>query len=252
MTFRERYTRRVRRGFTLIELLVVIAIIMMLAALALPVLMRAARQARAVNCIANVKQLAVAFRNYANGHENILPGTQGSCQPNGQPTWLYPQDPDQSGDLSTLWPEMPTKGTLYPYYRNPELILCPSDTKGNRKLSYSVPQLVAFRLMDNVVNSAIGILVMEEHEEYNIGGFLPKGGARREGGYGCSDRPAGRHSARTSIAFFDGHAELIPFPADFTASELYVDPWGHSCGWLPGEWHPDDYPDGRIPVGKTW
>jgi len=241
-----------RGGFTLIELLVVIAIIMILAAMALPVLMRAVRQARAANCIANVKQLAVSFRNYVNNHENILPGAQGGCQPNGQPTWLYPKDPDQSGDLSALWPEMPTKGTLFRYYRDPALIKCPSDNDGNGKLSYSVPQITAFKLMDNVVNSSVGILLMEEHPGYNIGGEPENSNARREGGYGCSDRPANRHSNRTSVAFFDAHAELIPFLDGYQASDLYVAPWGHSCGWFVGEWHPGEYPDGKIPVGKTW
>ena len=53
-------------GFTLIELLVVVAIIMLLAALTMPVLTRATRQARAAHCVSNVKQLAVALRAYAN------------------------------------------------------------------------------------------------------------------------------------------------------------------------------------------
>ena len=240
------------RGFTLIELLVVIAIIMILAAMALPVLMRAARQARAVNCVANMKQLSVSFRNYANNHDNVLTGAQGGNRPSPQPTWLYPKDPDTQGDLSGLWPKMPTEGQLFPYYRDPALVKCPSDNDGNGKLSYSMPQQCGFKLMDNVVNSAIGILLMEEHPKYNIGGFPPKGGARREGGYGCSDRPAGRHSNKTAIAFFDSHAELIQFPGGYTARELWVDPWAYSCGWWDGEWHPSHYPDGRIPVGKTW
>ena len=85
---------RATRGFTLIELLVVISIIMMLAALALPVLMRATGQARATQCVSNVRQLAAAFRSYATAHDGILPSTQGGCQPYHQPTWLFHMDPD--------------------------------------------------------------------------------------------------------------------------------------------------------------
>ena len=29
--------------------------------------------------------------------------------------------------------------------------------------------------------------------------------------------------------------ELVEFPGGFQASDLYVDPWGHSCGWFDGE-----------------
>ena len=242
--------RRAPRGFTLIELLVVIAIIMLLAALALPVLNQAARQARATNCIGNLRQLAVSFRSYTNNADGILPGTEGGCQPYPRPTWLYPEHPWEKGDLASMWPEMPTKGTLFPYYREPELIHCPGDNDGNGKLSYSVPQCVAHHVMDNVVNSRDAILIMEEHPKYNIGGHADP--ARREGGYGCSDRPAGRHSGRTAIAFFDARAELTRFPDGFTANELWVDPWGHSCGWRRDDWDTGEYPHGRVPVGRTW
>jgi prepilin-type N-terminal cleavage/methylation domain-containing protein/prepilin-type processing-associated H-X9-DG protein len=238
------------RGFTLIELLVVISIIMLLAALALPVLMRAVRQARAANCIVNIKQLLVSFRAYVTVSDGVLPGTEGRCEPYPRPTWLYPKHPWTQGDLSSMWPDMPTEGQLFPYYREPKLILCPADNEGNGKLSYSVPQCTAHHHMDNVHNSKDAILLMEEHPRYNIGGHSSP--ARREGGFGCSDRAANRHSGRTSVGFYDGHAELYQFPTAWHASELYVDPWGNSCGWNKTAWHPSDYPHGPTPGPKTW
>ena len=231
-------SRRAERAFTLIELLVVISIIMILAAMALPVLMRAARQARGASCVSNVRQLAVAFRNYGSNNAGILPGAQGSCLPDRQPTWLFHQDPDHDPQLAAVWPDCPTKGQLYPYYRDPPLVRCPGDRDGNGKFSYSVPQNVAFRLMDNVDNSTEAVLLVEEHPKYHIAGMydgvlvVAGGMQRREGGFGCSDRTARRHfSTRTTVAHFDASAGLIEWPADFSARDLEVKPWGFACGW---------------------
>jgi len=53
-----------RKGFTLIELLVVIAIIGILAAMLFPVFARARESARKTQCLANVKNLAIALNMY--------------------------------------------------------------------------------------------------------------------------------------------------------------------------------------------
>jgi len=227
--------RPVRRsgGFTLIELLVVIAIIMMLAALALPVLMKAVVQARGTQCVGNVRQLATAFRAYATNHDGILPGAQGGCKPDKQPTWLFHSDPDHdaTNENENVFRYVPTRGQLFPYYKDPALVLCPADREGNGKFSYSVPQQCAFKLMDNVENSTTATIIITEHPRYNIGGFLPKGGRRREGGFGCSDRPAGHHGGRTGRAFFDAHAELTRFEPATTARDFDIPPFGYACGW---------------------
>jgi prepilin-type N-terminal cleavage/methylation domain-containing protein len=62
-----------RKGFTLVELLVVIAVIAVLAALLLPVLAHAKEKARSTQCLGNLRQWGLAFRLYADDHEDFLP-----------------------------------------------------------------------------------------------------------------------------------------------------------------------------------
>jgi len=61
-----------QKGFTLIELLVVIAIIAILAAILFPVFARARENARKTNCQSNLKQIGLAFMQYAQDYDETL------------------------------------------------------------------------------------------------------------------------------------------------------------------------------------
>ncbi len=65
--------RKSRKGFTLIELLVVIAIIGILAAMLFPVFAKAREQARKIQCLANVKNIATALQMYVTDWEGYFP-----------------------------------------------------------------------------------------------------------------------------------------------------------------------------------
>jgi prepilin-type N-terminal cleavage/methylation domain-containing protein/prepilin-type processing-associated H-X9-DG protein len=62
-----------RSGFTLIELLVVIAIIGILAAMLFPVFARARESARKIQCLSNVKNIAMAVQMYLTDYDRFWP-----------------------------------------------------------------------------------------------------------------------------------------------------------------------------------
>jgi prepilin-type N-terminal cleavage/methylation domain-containing protein len=66
-------TTRSRRGFTLVELLVVIAIIGILIGLLLPAINAAREAGRRASCLNKVRQIGLAFANYASTFNNTFP-----------------------------------------------------------------------------------------------------------------------------------------------------------------------------------
>lgn len=124
------------KGFTLVELLVVIAIIAVLIALLLPAVQQAREAARRTQCKNNLKQIGLAFHNYADLHKILPPGYVSAFTPTGDdlgPGWgwaamLMPQL-DQSPAYQLIdfssGIESPTNSTIR--LKTFSMFLCPSD-----------------------------------------------------------------------------------------------------------------------------
>ena len=111
-------------GFTLIELLVVIGVIAVLVAMLLPALSAARRQAQAVQCLSNLRQVGIGGLMHANEHRQHLPGAGWVYSAGGAtPAGMYDaqrQRYEYYTDGGQLRP-MPIPAALARYLGSPDL-----------------------------------------------------------------------------------------------------------------------------------
>ena len=114
-------------GFTLIELLVVIAIIAILAAMLLPALAKAKKEAFMINCQSNLKQLEACWHLYAVDNSDLLAPNNSIMNLGGGAlasgvSWC----PDHANTDTTTADLQ--KGVLYQYNTTASIYHCPADT----------------------------------------------------------------------------------------------------------------------------
>ena len=122
--------RRREDGFTPIELLVVIAIIAILASILFPVFARARENARRSSCQSNLKQIGLAWIQYAQDYdEKVVPILSDPTNTGAGPTPRYYWFGSVTGSGATAVLKE-SEGLIQPYLKSGQVQSCPSFQAG--------------------------------------------------------------------------------------------------------------------------
>lgn len=201
--------------FTLIELLVVIAIIAILASMLLPALGRARASARTISCLNNTRTINNGVRLYVDNNDEFFPQSTG---PNSSyPMWFNFVYWSYSGD-SLKYPEFNKNVYGYAkYYKCPEYRYKANPNHVTFAYGYNQNLANEFPNTDNkfpprprprlsAVRRPSQVFVVGDGSDNGNGGSSGWGSTID---FRQANMLGDRHNQRASVAYVDGHAEVV-------------------------------------------
>jgi prepilin-type N-terminal cleavage/methylation domain-containing protein/prepilin-type processing-associated H-X9-DG protein len=214
----------VRRGMTLIELIVVIAIVTILAAVLLPVLSGAKARAQSTVCINNLRQWAVAMRDYTGEHDDFIPRESVYTPGTSRNSWPEVKSPRAIDVWYNTLPPFMTKPTASNYYYMREAFYdrssffqCPS-AKITIDLNYALfsvsmnSKLIKLGLPLNVDDLCVPsstVMFLDNLLEGEATIVRGPSGANLGQPSSYANRFSARHNDRGNIVFWDLHVESL-------------------------------------------
>lgn len=207
-----------RRAFTLIETLLVVSLITMLISILLPALSKARESSQRTLCVANLKQLSVAFRTYCSDNDERFPA--GEYSHNGGQL-IKPHLHNPGTDIESWWD--------WPYYldlyvKDVRIHDCPTspdryppphnDADGNYGWNYNGlagSASMSRKSLKRVRNPSELIMVMDNGDAYLFQGSDTHAGIIEDFDLDWNPITAERttrHIGDTAnVGFVDGHVE---------------------------------------------
>lgn len=246
---------RARAGFTLVELMVAIGIIALLAGLLFPVMKGVRDRGKVTVCSNNLKQLGTAFQQYLQDNQQRYPGGgqyqewasgghwigadlngANATGTNGGAKVSLTDPQDTVGQPYTGAEAKPEKGALYPYVKNAQIYVCPSEPNGEfKRLTYSMNCAIAGLNATVRMKMPTEVILLVDENNANDGYFYTAG----VGSVGSTDALSQNHLKGGSLLFCDGHVKFYSYaslPLDNPATVPAAAGWKNKLTGSPRFW----------------